>query len=145
MNMDMASMNMYFFTSTTTPLFSKSWTPSSTGQYAGSCIFLIVLAIVSRCLGAFRHFQERKWLDKAINRRYIVVAGNDEEGERTQPQKSAEDEKSETAVLTVRGVNENVRVVKTSARDREGTPFRFSTDLPRACIFTVQAGVGYLL
>jgi copper transporter 1 len=52
--MDMSQMMMTFFTSTETPLYSKDWTPSNTGQYAGTCIFLIVLAFVSRGLLALR-------------------------------------------------------------------------------------------
>lgn len=134
-------MTMVFATSTTTPLFSSSWTPSTTGQYAGTCIFLIVLACISRFLGAWRHFCENRWHDKAINRRYVVVAGKDED----ESKKVGKPGESEEAVLTVRGVDENVKVVKTKARDREGIPFRFSVDLPRSCIFTMQAGVGYLL
>jgi copper transporter 1 len=52
MNMNM--MAMTFFTSTTTPLFSTSWTPASTGQYAGTCIFLIAFATIFRALIAVR-------------------------------------------------------------------------------------------
>lgn len=56
--------------------------------------------------------------------------------------------KSEEAVLTVRGLDERVRVVQrrgSGRRSREGKPWRLSVDLPRACVYTVQAGVGYLL
>ena len=45
---------MTFFTSTSTPLFSLSWSPSTAGQYAGTCIFLIVLAALFRALVAIR-------------------------------------------------------------------------------------------
>ena len=45
---------MTFFTSTNTPLFSTAWTPDSTGQYAGTCIFLIALAATFRALVAAR-------------------------------------------------------------------------------------------
>ena len=55
-------------------------------------------------------------------------------------------EKADGGVLTVRGVDENVRVIKTRAsRGDERTPWRLSTDVPRAVVFTVQSGVGYLL
>lgn len=54
-------------------------------------------------------------------------------------------EKAEEAVLTSNGLDERVKVVKGVGRKLETVPWRFSTDLPRACIFTVQAGVGYLL
>ncbi|KAL6702817.1 hypothetical protein ACN47E_000903 [Coniothyrium glycines] len=52
--MGMNDMAMTFFTSMTTPLFSMAWTPKSTGQYAGTCIFLIGLAAIFRSLLALR-------------------------------------------------------------------------------------------
>ena len=54
MTMDMSQMLMTFFTSTVTPLYSKAWTPDSSGQYAGTCIFLIILPIIFRALIAAR-------------------------------------------------------------------------------------------
>ena len=51
---------MTFFASTVTPLYSKAWTPSSTATYAGTCIFLILLATSFRALFALRGIQERK-------------------------------------------------------------------------------------
>lgn len=54
MTMDMSQMLMTFFTSTVTPLYSKAWTPNSSGQYAGTCIFLIVLPVIFRALIAAR-------------------------------------------------------------------------------------------
>ncbi|KAF2243364.1 hypothetical protein BU26DRAFT_534305 [Trematosphaeria pertusa] len=47
-------MAMTFFTSTSTPLYSAAWTPSSTGQYAGTCMFLIAFAAIFRALLAVR-------------------------------------------------------------------------------------------
>jgi len=52
--MPMSSMTMTFFTSTSTPLFSLAWHPSTPGQYAGTCIFLIILAALFRGLVAIR-------------------------------------------------------------------------------------------
>jgi copper transporter 1 len=52
MNMGMDQMTMTF--STTAALFSSSWKPASTGQYAGTCIFLINFAILFRALLAAR-------------------------------------------------------------------------------------------
>ncbi|KIW18596.1 hypothetical protein PV08_02885 [Exophiala spinifera] len=54
MMMSMQDMMMVFFTGTQTPLYSTAWTPSSTGQYAGTCIFLIVLAVIFRAILAIR-------------------------------------------------------------------------------------------
>ncbi|KAG8672803.1 hypothetical protein FPOAC1_006094 [Fusarium poae] len=54
MNMGMEQMNMSFFTSTTTLLWTKSFAPTTTGQYAGLCIFLIALTTIFRMLLAIR-------------------------------------------------------------------------------------------
>lgn len=54
MSMSMADMSMVFFTSDSTPLYSSAWIPSTAGQYAGTCIFLILLSIIFRALLAFR-------------------------------------------------------------------------------------------
>jgi hypothetical protein len=147
MNMDSSSssssMPMAFTNDHSTPLFSSQWAPSTTGQYAGTCIFLIVLAIISRMLVAYHHVIESKWHNRAINRRYIHVAGDNSDRER---QGLPASEKNDEATLTVRGLDEKVKVIRTPTHaGLQITPWRFSTDLPRACIFTVQAGVGYLL
>lgn len=51
---EMGDMAMTFFASSTTPLYSASWTPTSRGQYAGTCIFLIAFAAIFRALLAAR-------------------------------------------------------------------------------------------
>ena len=133
------SMPMAFTNDHSTPLFSSQWAPSTAGEYAGTCIFLIVLAIISRMLYAYHHVLESKWHDRAIHRRYIHVAGENTEG-------LPATEKSDEATLTVRGMDERVKVIRTPTQaGLQITPWRFSTDLPRAGIYTVQAGVGYLL
>ncbi|KAL1304830.1 hypothetical protein AAFC00_003757 [Neodothiora populina] len=140
----MGSMSMVFTTDHSTPLYSTAWTPTSTGAYAGTCIFLIVLAIIARCLQAWRVTLEMRWHDRAVNRRYVVVAPPEGEAPFSD-ERLANPEKSDEAVLTVRGLDERVRIVKHSARRNERKAFRLTVDLPRACIYTVQAGVGYLL
>ncbi|KAF2641380.1 hypothetical protein P280DRAFT_398372 [Massarina eburnea CBS 473.64] len=47
-------MSMTFFNSASTSLYSMSWTPASSGQYAGTCVFLIFFAIIFRALLAIR-------------------------------------------------------------------------------------------
>jgi solute carrier family 31 (copper transporter), member 1 len=54
MMMGMSDMAMVFFTSVTTPLFSYAWTPTGEGQYAGTCIFLIIFAAIFRGILAVR-------------------------------------------------------------------------------------------
>lgn len=107
------SMPMVFTTDHSTPLYSSAWTPNGTGSYAGTCIFLIVLAVISRVLQAYRHVLETKWHDKAIKRRYVVIAGETAE-QREKQLGFGEAEKGEEAVLTARGLEERVRVLRTS-------------------------------
>lgn len=131
-------MAMAFFTATDTPLYSTSWTPQNAGQYAGTCIFLIVLAITLRAIFTAKSFLEIRALEGALKRRYIVVAG-----EKTVADQAMNDGSSTTGILTTNGVQEDVRVV--SAPVKHIQPWRFSVDLPRALLMTVATAVGYLL
>ena len=132
------SMAMEFMNSQTTPLYSSAWTPSSTGAYAGTCIFLIFLAILFRTLIAGKHLLEVRWADQAYNRRFVVVADKQPVSEQYQS-----DADSKTGVLTANGVDENVRLVTKPTFKVQ--PWRFSVDLPRAGLVTLIGGVGYLL
>ena len=143
-NMDMDSnastsmMSSAFFTSTSTPLYSTAWTPSSAGAYAGTCIFLILLAILLRAIFTLKHWMDARAIESALKRRYVVV-----EGESSAMDKITADASSTTGILTTNGVAENVRLVQAPVKHLQ--PFRFSVDLPRAAIMTVAVGVGYLL
>jgi len=129
-------MNMAFFTATNTPLFAESWTPQTAGQYAGTCIFLIFLAIALRAIFTAKTFLEMKALESALKRRYVVVAG-----EKTVT--NLNDSNSMTGILTTNGVQEDVRIA--SAPVQHVQPWRFSVDLPRAFLLTLASAVGYLL
>lgn len=131
-------MTMVFFSATNTPLYSDMWTPSSAGAYAGTCIFLILLAIVYRGGYALKDYLENKWLASALKRKYVVVADKTPISEQV-----ASDSDSKTGILTTNGVEETVRVVQAPVSHTQ--PWRFSVDLPRAALMTVNAGVGYLL
>jgi copper transporter 1 len=133
-----SGMAMGFFTSTNTPLYSASWTPSSAGAYAGTCIFLIILSILFRAIFTAKAYLELKAVKSALKRRYVVVAG-----EKAVVDKVTDDANSMTGILTTNGVEEHVRVV--SAPVSHVQPWRFSVDLPRALLMTVASGVGYLL
>ena len=131
-------MQTVFFTATNTPLYSESWTPRNAGQYAGTCIFLIVLAIVLRATFTAKAFLEAKAMASALKRRYVVIAG-----EKTISEQAIDDGNSTTGILTTNGVQEDVRIV--SAPVKHTQPWRFSIDLPRALLMTVATAVGYLL
>jgi copper transporter 1 len=150
-----SSLGMTFFSSATTPLYAMSWQPTTPGGYAGTVIFLIILAIASRCLGALRTTLESRWHHAALRRRYIVVAaaaapasggdGAEEKGlaRPTLAERVQADPAASTATLTANGVDECVRVVQ--AAPRGAVPWRFSVDVPRGALVAVQAGVIYLL
>lgn len=82
---------------------------------------------------------ERRWLAKALDRRYVVVAGKTPESALT----SFDPDTVKTGTLTCQGVDETVRVVRQVTTETQ--PWRFSVDLPRALLTLVVTGVGYLL
>lgn len=138
--MSSTGMNMIFYSSTSTPLYSSTWTPTSTGAYAGTCILLILLAISHRALGAFAYVTEKRWADRERQRRYVVV----QSGRPSAAEEVDSDESAKRMVLvSERGVEERVKVVK--REKRAVMPWRLSVDGPRAVLRTVSSGVGYLL
>ncbi|KAF2131058.1 Ctr copper transporter-like protein [Dothidotthia symphoricarpi CBS 119687] len=138
MDMSVQSMTMAFFTGTDTPLYSESWTPKTAGQYAGTCIFLIFLAITLRAIFTAKFLLDAKALESALKRKYVVVAG-----QKSMEEQALSDASSMTGILTTNGIQENVRIIQAPVSHTQ--PWRFSVDLPRALLMTVAAGVGYLL
>jgi hypothetical protein len=136
--MSMSEMSMTFFNSYSTPIYSSLWTPASIGSYAGTCIFIIILAVIFRFLLALKAWKESDWMDKEFNRRYVTVAGKVPKAERM-----SSDNESKRMVLSENGVEEDVFVVK--KKGVKGRPWRLTVDPQRAAIDTVVAGVGYLL
>lgn len=132
-------MQMIFFSSTSTPLYSSDWTPRTTSDYAGTCIFLMSLAALFRALFAVKHAMEKKWYDRAARRRYIVIAGKPPEAQRTREDVDA----NSGTLLTKMGLEEDVRIVRRNVREVQ--PWRLSVDLPRAGLVTTMTGIGYLL
>ncbi|KIX10291.1 uncharacterized protein Z518_01373 [Rhinocladiella mackenziei CBS 650.93] len=133
------TMAMIFTTSHRTPLFSNSWTPTSDGGYAGTCMFLVILATILRSLFALKAVSEQRWLAAARKRRYVLVRGRSTEAARIDQDPDAKI----GSLVTARGVEENVKVVQ--ARVGDVVPFRLSVDVPRAILTTIIAGVSYLL
>jgi len=102
-------MMSVFQTSMGTSLYSSAWTPNSTGTYAATCIFLIALATIFRALLALRAWQEQRWLDAELDRRFVVVNGKAPLAETLSRDSLA---KNMTMVLSENGVEENVLVVR---------------------------------
>ena len=141
---DMGHMIMTFFSAKNTPLYSLAWTPTSTGGYAGTCIFLILLAVIFRVLLTLKSFQEERWLDAELKRRYVTVAGRGKLAERIRDGSVDGVEEGKTGfVMSENGVEEDVVVVR--KRGHITRPWRWSVDLARAGMDTSIAGVGYML
>ena len=136
---DSMSMSMVFVNTHTTPLYSDSWTPSSNGGYAGTCIFLVLLAMTLRLLFAAKTLCEVRWTTQARNRRFVLVKGRATEAGRIDQDPDAKT----GSLMTAQGVEESVKVVQANAKGV--TPFRLSVDVPRAILTTIIVGVSYLL
>lgn len=134
----MMTMMVAFQNDMATPLYSMTFMPTNMGQYAGACIFLIVLAFVFRGLFALKAIQEARWLDQEMNRRFVVV-----KGQLPMHETLSRESLKQNMVLSANGVEEQVMVVK--KHTSVSRPWRASVDPVRAIIDTVIAGVGYLL
>ncbi|KAK1687468.1 Ctr copper transporter [Colletotrichum godetiae] len=51
-------MPVVFHTKMATALFSEAWTPRTPGQYAGTCLALIIFTIILRTMIAFKNMLE---------------------------------------------------------------------------------------
>lgn len=123
MMMTSADMAMVFFQSVTTPLYSSSWTPQGEGSYAGTCIFLIVLALVHRILIALRS-----------------IIFDSSPGLRRH--RKSEDTDSDDYP----GSKSRVESVGLQFRSQwDSHPFRVATETARALIEVIIGGIGYLL
>ncbi|CAJ2503812.1 Uu.00g112060.m01.CDS01 [Anthostomella pinea] len=122
-----------------TSLYSKSWTPSTSGAYAGTIIFLIILGIALRLLLAGKSIAEARWLDAEMNRRYVVV-----QGKLPLAETLSRDDQCKRMTLSENGIEEEVMVVQKRTVDAR-RPWRLSVDPLRATLDTLIAAVSYLL
>ena len=81
----MSGMQMSFFNSHTTNLFSDHWKPTTSAGYAGTCIFLILFATILRSLLAFKSYLENRWEAQALNGVEENVKDGEAQGKRTPP------------------------------------------------------------
>ncbi len=91
-------MAMTFFSSTSTPLWSKSFTPHNAGEYAGICLFLIAFSTLFRFLLAVRvNFTSAFAAVKGM--RYTGLGQPHEAGDKAATRAWRADEAVTTAVL----------------------------------------------
>ncbi|KAI0008481.1 Ctr copper transporter [Xylariaceae sp. FL0662B] len=129
MMMTSADMAMTFFQSVTTPLYATAWTPQGQGAYAGTCIFLIVLALAHRVLVALRFllFDSNPALHRHRHNHHKALLASADSGEYDGSAGRAE------------AVGAHVR------EQWNSHPFRVATETARAVLEMVISGVGYLL
>jgi hypothetical protein len=124
MVMSMQDMAMNFFNSYDTPLFSLDWAPSTGGGYAGTCIFLIVLAIIFRFILALRTNMTTVAAAAARKRETALLV-------KTEAETSSDEDRAAHGGQHV--------VPRAKAR------WTLNDALITASIDTILAGVGYLL
>lgn len=141
MSMDMSQMAMTFFTSVTTPLYSTAWTPTSDGVYAGTCVFIIVLAVSHRVLIALRNILSEPAghsaaAAAAAARRRLKAEGG-------APQSASSNDGHEEDVYPSRnGTPSFVYRIRQSMRQN---PFRVASETVRGLAEVFISGIGYLL
>lgn len=74
------TMPVVFHTAMSTSLFSETWTPRTTGQYAGTCLTLITFTIILRAFLAFKpRLEATVWAGHDDTRGRLAVGHDDEE------------------------------------------------------------------
>ena len=139
----MSNMPVVFFTSTTTPIYSISWSPSSTGWYAVTCIFLIIFAAGFKFLRVYRARQEHRWKEDESRRQFLIrgIGDNGYYGEEAKTEEGPKIEEDSSIWIKIK-----ITVLdKALYKPPSSRPWRISEDVPRACLDVVVAGVGYLL
>lgn len=118
-------MAMVFFQNMVTPLYSLAWTPNSTHAYAGTCIFLILLAVIHRAFMALRS---------------IAFDGNTNLVARARVASDKESLASERIRPPQMGnLGQQLR------EKRSRYPFLVSVELGRSILEVFIGGIGYLL
>ncbi|KAI0110299.1 Ctr copper transporter family-domain-containing protein [Daldinia grandis] len=122
--MSSAEMAMVFFQSVTTPLYSSAWTPQGQGSYAGTCIFIIMLALLHRILIALRSiiFDSNPGLHRHAK---VISSSNSDD---------------------YPGVRSDLELMDGQFRAQWNShPFKVATETFRALLEVIIGGIGYLL
>lgn len=120
---------MTFHATTTDPLFSTSWTPSTAGQYAGTIIFLLALGFTYRFLAAYQSVLEHRWGQEEKARKALITANSG----------------SQDSIIDSPKGQPPARQSEVQAGLWGNKSWRWSVDGPRSGLAVVSAGVGYLL
>lgn len=130
-------MNLAFFSSGTTALWSTGWEPSSPAGYAATCIFLVVFTFLFRAMLALKQAMENRWSEGTPQRQWFWST------EKPVFEPLRTDPSLKKGILTVNGVVGDIELVTHDVRGP--IQFRLSQEVTRAAMHTLLAGIGYLL
>jgi solute carrier family 31 (copper transporter), member 1 len=125
-----------FSTGPGTPLYSPTWIPVSEGNYAGTCLFLVVLAFIFRALVSLRSILKRRAIDTDLNSRYTIISRRPAEDINNDPQSPRSPLKENIDEDNVIVVRRPVKVVR---------PWKLTPAVVRSVVDVVTVGVVYLL
>ncbi len=155
-----------FHTSITDTLYASQFTPSSSAGYAGTLIFLVVLAVLYRFSLALGGRYESYVLRCALGREQILVARDEARDEARDLDEDMRVHASEVATgksprsesgsgssslqAGLKGglIYEKHSIASSSSSGSSETvlnPWRISVDVPRGLLQFASSGIGYLL
>ncbi|KAK9379725.1 Ctr copper transporter family-domain-containing protein [Kockiozyma suomiensis] len=136
MDMSSSSMSsMTFHSNIADYILSTGWTPDNRGQYVGTCIFLIVLAIIYRATHVIKHRTERYLISRALVKSVPVVLGEDSDVEKYVAA-------SASGSLAA---PDSQRLPSRPFDFTHARPWRVSIDIPLSVIQFFLSGISYLL
>ncbi|KAJ4352241.1 uncharacterized protein N0V89_007588 [Didymosphaeria variabile] len=156
-----------FSTSTKVTLFFSDWTTDTPAKYFGTLIFLFIVTLLNRFLGAWRSQLGHKWANDAADARRKVEQRREYkrslnrakfERESSDTCYDGEEESStEQAPLSPYPPGTDIEaggkkrawspkwMAVFGGRWRAGNPWRVNIDVPRALLEGIRALIGYLL
>lgn len=161
-------MSSTFSASTKVTLFFSEWTTDTPAKYFGTLIFLFLVTLLNRFLGAWRSQLGHKWANDAADarrklnqrreyKRSLRTAKLERRSSETCFDGEGEEFSTERAPLSPYppeadvedGMEKRAEAPKWMAvfggRWRAGNPWRVNIDVPRSLLEGIRALIGYLL
>ncbi|ELQ33587.1 hypothetical protein OOU_Y34scaffold00924g1 [Pyricularia oryzae Y34] len=139
-SMSMGGMTMVFFSSQSTPLFSRAWTPSSPEAYAGTCIFIFLLTITQYLLIAARNVVFEEFDDQMTATSWKTLQEH-----KTQAAAPTKDDEENRCLSRHETVTSCFLSVSTAVMEQQRRRSRTSIVTARAATEVVISATGYLV
>ncbi|KAL1597729.1 hypothetical protein SLS60_008215 [Paraconiothyrium brasiliense] len=157
-----------FSTSTKVTLFFSDWTTDTPAKYFGTLIFLFIVTLLNRFLGAWRSQLGHKWANDAADarrkveqrreyKRALDSAKLERQSSGTCYDGEGDDSSTEQAPLSPYPSGTDIEtgekkrsgspkwMAMFGGRWSAGNPWRINIDVPRALLEGIRALIGYLL